>query len=177
MMASLRMLRRRAMIGGPVLLALPGCGFHPLYGGDGPEGGPARSGLELIAVAIIPERVGQLLRQALQARFDHGDAPAAKRFDLAVQFGIGNEGLSVQHDNTTTRLRFIGQASWTLTTRDAARATVTSGSARAVDGLNLFDQQYFAQDLQTETVQRRIAEAVADQITSQLAMYFDRHPV
>ena len=55
-------------------------------------------------------------------------------------------------------------------------ATVTTGRARAVDGLNTFDQQYFAQDLETETVQRRIAEAVADQITAQLATYFDKHP-
>ena len=49
-------------------------------------------GLGLIAVAIIPERSGQLLRQALQARFDHGDAPAAKRYDLAVAFAFSRRG-------------------------------------------------------------------------------------
>lgn len=75
-----------------------------------------------------------------------------------------------------TRVRFVGQAKWTLTKRDAARATVTTGSARAVDGLNTFDEQYFAQDMETETVQRRITDEVANQITAQLATYFEKHP-
>ena len=55
--------------------------------------------------------------------------------------------------------------------------TVTTGRARAVDGLNTFDQQYFAQDLETETVLHRVAEELANQITMQLATYFDKHPV
>ena len=131
----------------------------------------------LISVAIMPNRAGQLLRQALQARFDHGDAPAAKRFDLSVAFLVAQEGTGMQPDNTTTRVRFTGQASWTLATRDAARATVTTGKARASDGLNTFDQQYFAQDIETETIERRLAEAVADEIATELATYFDAHPV
>jgi LPS-assembly lipoprotein len=54
---------------------------------------------------------------------------------------------------------------------------VTSGFARSVDGLNTFDQQYFAQDLEFETVQGRIAEALAERITAQLATWFLKHPV
>jgi LPS-assembly lipoprotein len=171
------MVSRRTLLAWPVLLALPGCGFHPLYASGGAGSGPAQGGLGLISVAIIPERSGQLLRQALQARFDHGDAPPAKRFDLAVAFSFSPEGLAIQNDSTVTRMRFIGQATWTLLTRDAARGTVTSGRARAVDGLNTFDQQYFAQDLESETVLRRVTEEVANQITVQIATYFDQHPV
>lgn len=172
------MVSRRALglLVWPLLLGLPGCGFHPLYGASGTGAGPAREGLGLIAVGIIEDRSGQLLRQALQARFDHGDAPDAKRFDLAVSFGFNAEGIAIQQDSTITRVRYIGTARWTLTTRDMSRVTVTSGLARAVDGLNTFDEQYFAQDLQTETIQRRVAESVADQITSQLARYFEQHP-
>lgn len=176
MTGSRRLPGRRALLAWPVLLALPGCGFHPLYASGDSGPGPAREGLGLIAVGLIPEREGQVLRQALQARLDHGDAPAAKRFDLAVSFHLGREGLGIQYDNTVTRIRFIGRATWTLATRDATRATVTTGSARAVDGLNTFDQQYFAQDIETETIQRRIADALADQIMAQLAMYFEKHP-
>jgi LPS-assembly lipoprotein len=176
MMVPRHLLLRRGLLGWPVLLALPGCGFHPLYARNGSEPGPARAGLGLISVAIIPNRTGQLLREALQARFDHGDAPPAKRFDLSVVFGIGQEGTGIQQDNTVTRVRFSGQASWTLATRSAARATVTSGSARAFDGLNTFDQQYFAQDIETETVNGRIIEEIADQITTDIATYFDKHP-
>ena len=90
---------------------------------------------------------------------------------------ISGEAISIQQDTTSTRVRLIGRAAWTLIRRDATRATVTSGNARSVDGLNTFDQQYFAQDLETETVHRRLAEALADQITLQLASYFVGHPV
>ena len=177
MMVSRRALGRLVVLGGPAVLALPGCGFHPLYASDGQGAGPVREGLGLISVEIIPDRRGQLLRQALQARFDHGDAPPAKRFDLAVTYRIFTEHLGIQSDTTVTRERFQGRATWTLATRDATRATVTSGSAHALDGLNTFDQQYFAMDLETETIERRMAEALADQITAQLALYFEKHPV
>ena len=176
-MGRLAGLRRRDVLGWAAALALPGCGFQPLYARSGSGPSAPRAGLQLIAVGLIPERTGQLLRQALQARLDHGDAPPAKRYDLAVGFGISSEGIGIQQDNTVTSVRFVGQANWTLTTRDAKRATVTSGSARAVDGLNTFDQQYFAQDQETETATRRIAESVADQITGQLALWFEKHPV
>lgn len=169
-------LRRRGVLAWPLALALPGCGFHPLYESHGSQPAAARAGLGLISVALIPERAGQLLRQALQTRFDHGDAPPAKRFDLAVGFGIAGEGIGLQQDNTVTRVRLVGQAAWTLTTRDSTRAAVTHGTARAVDGVNMYDQQYFAQDLETETASRRIVDEVADQITTQLATWFDKHP-
>lgn len=168
--------RRTLLLAWPALLALPGCGFHPLYASGDSGPGPAREGLGLISVGIIPERSGQVLRQELQARLDHGDAPPAKRFDLAVSFGISAEGLGLEQDNTVTRIRFVGRAAWTLAKRDATRATVTSGNARAFDALNMFDQQYFAQDMETEAIQRRLAEMLADQITTQLAVYFEKHP-
>jgi LPS-assembly lipoprotein len=40
--------------------------------------------------------------------------------------------------------------------------------------VNIFNEQFFAADLENETVQRRLAEQIADQITIQLAAYF-RH--
>ncbi len=52
-------------------------------------------------------------------------------------------------------------------------ATVlTTGSARAIDGVNIFDSQYFAADLEIEAEQKRIAENVATQIATQLAIWF-----
>ena len=49
---------------------------------------------------------------------------------------------------------------------------LTSGSARAIDGVNIFDSQYFAADLETEAEQKRIAENLATQIATQLAIWF-----
>ena len=59
----------------------------------------------------------------------------------------------------------IGSATWTLVAQDPGRTRLTSGSAKAVDAINIFDAQYFAADLENEAVQRRLAEALADQIT------------
>jgi LPS-assembly lipoprotein len=169
-------LPRRAVLAWPIALVLPGCGFRPVYATSGSGESPAQAGLGAVAVGLIPNRSGQLLRQALQARLNR-ESGLPKKFDLAVGYTISGESISIQQDTTSTRVRLIGRAAWSLTTRDATRATVTSGNARSVDGLNTFDQQYFAQDLETETVHRRLAEALADQITLQLASYFAGHPV
>ena len=56
--------------------------------------------------------------------------------------------------------------------QDLAHTTLTAGSAKAVDGYNLFNAQYFASDLENAVVQRRLANELADQITMQLAVYF-----
>jgi LPS-assembly lipoprotein len=167
---------RRALLVWPAVLALPGCGFRAVYATSDAGDSPAEKGLGAIAVALIPNRSGQLLRQALQARLER-ESGLPKKFDLAVAYGIAGEGISIQQDTTTTRMRYIGTAQWTLFARDPARSTVTSGTARSVDGLNTFDQQYFAQDLETETLQRRLAEALAQSITLQLASYFSKFPV
>ena len=68
----------------------------------------------------------------------------------------------------------IGTANWTLVAQDPGRTRLTSGYAKSVDAINLFDAQYFAADLENEAVQRRLAEALADQITLQLATFFHK---
>ena len=59
--------------------------------------------------------------------------------------------------------------------QDVARTRVTGGFAKAMDAVNIFDEQYFGADLENEALQgRRVAGAMADQITLQLAMFFRR---
>ncbi len=153
-------------------LPLAGCGFHPVYmptASGGP--GPAASELAAVNVPVIPERPGQLLRQALQERF-HNDSGTPSGYDLRVVFTISGEGIAISPQDITTRVRLTGNANWTLRKRDAQQTALTSGRARSLDGLNVFDSQYFAADLETEAVQKRIAENLADQITTQLAIWF-----
>jgi LPS-assembly lipoprotein len=159
-----------------VLLA--GCGLHPLYQSkDGGGAGDAERGLAAISVAIIAERPGQLLREALQTRFDRAGGGAAKRYDLVVTLGIANEGLDYQQTTSApTRLRVLAVANWSLVSLDARRKTLATGMARAMDSFNLFNQQFFAADLESEALQRRMMQAVADQMTLQLASWFSQHP-
>jgi LPS-assembly lipoprotein len=171
-----RNLGRRAVL--PVLAGalMGGCGFKPMYAhAPGGGTGPAMDGLAQITVANIPERSGQILRQSLQERFERSGIGEAHRYDLTVSYTITGEGVAITPDTVTTRLRFVGRASFQLISQDPNRTTLYSGWARSVDGLNTFNQQMFASDLEFETVEQRIADDVADQITQQLAAYFDRH--
>jgi len=163
----------------PLLLLPPlaACGFQPLYAG-GRDGtmGPAEADLAAVDVGIIPDRSGQLLRQALQARFERGAAGLARRYDLNVALFISNEGIATLPNSANTRVRLIATASWTLKAQDPQRTTLDTGVARSVDGFNIIDEQFFAADIEQEAGQRRLTQALADQIVLQLAIYFKRHP-
>lgn len=156
-------------------LLLGGCGFRPVYMPTASgKAGPAQRELAAVYVPIIPERPGQLLRQALRAHLgDESGTPS--QYDLQVSYGIYGEGISIQTNSIATRIRFTGNASWTLVAHDGKHTALTSGLARSMDGLNVFDSQFFASDLETEAIQARIAENIAQQITTQLAIYFRNH--
>jgi LPS-assembly lipoprotein len=153
-------------------LALSGCGFQPVYMPTATnKPGVAQRDLSAVFVEIIPERPGQLLRQALQERFaDDSGTPAA--YNLHVVFTISGEGVAIETNSIATRIRLIGNASWTLLDHDAKHTALTSGSARAFDAFNIFDSQYFAADLESEAEQKRLADTIASQITTQLAVWF-----
>ena len=157
------------------LLALAGCGFHPVYATRGATA-PVVAGLSQIDVALIPERFGQLTREALQARLEPDGAGTIHRFRLVTNLGLATDAIGVRPDSVPTHVRLIGTASWTLTSEGPTGATLAHGTARDVDGYDVIDQQYFAADLANEAVQRRIAKALASQIALQLALYFEKHP-
>ena len=154
-------------------MALSACGFHPLYAPRGATASGPQQELAAIDVSLIPDRPGQLLRQALQQRLDH-DSAVAKRYTLEVSFGVAGDAIGIQRDSTSTRVRQVATATWSLKALDPAHTLVTNGTARALDGVNIIDQQYFAADLEGETATKRITETVADQITLQIASYFAR---
>ena len=165
------MIARRALILG-LSGTVAGCGFHPVYG----AGQPGRGALAAVYVNIIPNRSGQLLRQALQARLDGESGDVPKRYVLAVYYGESVQALGVQADNSTTRNRDIGNATWILHAADNPAVKLAGGSVRSVDGYNIIDEQFFYQDLEEDATQRRLAQALADQIVLAMGVYFDKHP-
>ena len=50
------------------------------------------------------------------------------------------------------------------------------GATHALDGLDVVSEQFFAADLEGEQIERRLAEAVADRITTQLAGFYAQQP-
>ena len=55
-------------------------------------------------------------------------------------------------------------------------AILAAGSARSVDGYNVFEAQYFAQTLAAENTSGRLAGNLADTVQQQLAGWFAAHP-
>jgi LPS-assembly lipoprotein len=149
-----------------------GCGFRPIYA----RGSAARAAMPAVYVKLIANRNGQLLRQALQARLEGSDDTVTKRYTLSIGYGETDQIVNVQADNSVTRLRSVGTATWALVPVDNSSNKLAGGTVRSVDGYNLIDEQFFYQDLSEEAVQRRLAEALADQIVIGLSVYFNKHP-
>ena len=166
----------RARLAVFLALTLTGCGFHPAYmpTAEG-NAGVAQRDMSAVFVETIGERSGQLLRQALQERFELGGTGVQRRYSLTVAYGISGEGIAVTPDTLVTRTRVVGDATWYLTAHDPARTRLAVGRARSVDGYNVLNQQYFFVDLSNEDAQKRLAESLADQISIQVAAWFRNH--
>lgn len=179
------LLRRRRLLtwgatalGAAAVGPLGGCSPHPLYapgafGNGTPQTRTVQAQLRAVQVALLPDRTGQLLRQALQTRLEAGEEPSYTRYDLAVSFNIAQVNLGIQNDSTITYTRFIATAPWSLTAQDSSdHRILVSNTAQAADSLNNFDNAPFGMELETSTVEARLANAIADQIVTRLAHYF-----
>lgn len=156
------------------LLALGGCGFTPLYGGDLGQSTSAR--LDMVAVQNIPERTGQMLRISLETHLHADGAPTAEVYALNVAYVINTTAIGIQQDSSATRNRMNAVATWSLTPIGNPGKPLMTGTATAQDAANIIDQQYFALNLETDTVNQQLADDIAAEITSQLAAWFRAHP-
>ena len=156
------------------LLTLAGCGFTPLYGGD--DGAAVQGQLEQVKIANIPERSGQLLHEALEAQMQRRGSPTQQLYVLNVAYVIKQDFVGVQADTSVSRQRFNATANWLLVPIGAPGQVLASGQAVTSDALNIIDQQYFTQSLQTGTVNQQLADQIAAQIAQQVAVYFRTHP-
>jgi LPS-assembly lipoprotein len=151
-------------------MALSGCGFHPLYA----PSGTTNADLGNVFVDVIPNRSGQLLRQALQERLD-GTGGGTKTYELNVVYIEHYEGIGILANNVGTRARISSTATWVLRKPGVFGDKVTSGSARSLDGTNAIAGQFFYGDLSSESIEKRMGDTIADQIVQELAAYFRTH--
>jgi LPS-assembly lipoprotein len=167
------MLNRRGILGLAAASLLPGCGFQPVYMPTASgKAGVAQRELAAISVGVIGERAGQLLRQALQERFEASGTTASRAYELTISYGVSGEAIGIQPDTSVTRIRLIGEANWSLMAIDPLHSRLTHGRAKAVDDFDVINQQFFAMDLSNGVAQQRLADALADQITIQLSAWF-----
>jgi LPS-assembly lipoprotein len=161
---------RRALLLGLTGLGLAGCGFRPLYAPNmAGHGGAVSAELAAVKVGLVPDRNGQLLRRALERRLNPSGTGTAPRYDLTLSLTLNSEQQGFSRDGVASRIRYVALAPWNLVTRDTPPKTVASGTERAFDAFNIPDNQFFASDMSREAMERRLVEAVADQLVQRLA--------
>ena len=157
---------RRALLG--VALLAGGCGFRPMYG-PAPPGGVSAA-LAGVQVANIPERTGQLLRQALARRLEPQGAGGAPRHELRVTLAIESEPVGFRRDGVPSRVRAAARADWRLVALGPPQSEVASGRERSFDAYNVPDGQFFAADASRDAMERRLVEQLAELIVQRLSV-------
>lgn len=168
--------RTRAFCLGALVLAAPlglgGCGFHPLYEDTNAHPGVSEK-LKRIYVENIPERFGQLTRLALQQELSGAGPEDPDGYTLRVSPGMQMESIDVHADNTSGRTRVVGNAHWSLFTVGENPQLIAQGDVSTLDGMTNTFEQYFAQSLNTETLQARVAQTLAADVTQQISVWFE----
>lgn len=153
-------------------LALSGCGFHPLYEDTKVHPGVSEK-LKRIYVASIPERFGQQMRLALQQELSGAGPEDPDAYTLQVNPSMSMESIDIHLDNTSGRFRAVGRAHWSLYTVGVSPQLLAQGDVSTLDGINNTFEQYFTQNLNMETMQGRIAKNLAEEVTQQIATWFE----
>nr|WP_050801473.1 hypothetical protein [Gluconobacter morbifer] len=151
-----------------------GCGFTPLYGKLGSKS-DVSSELAQVYVANITGRYGQELRLALQKDLAGSGPENPQRYVLHVSSAANEEAVDIHEDNTSGRTRSTGVAHWQLFTVAPSPQLVAQGDATTLDGFNTTFEQYFAQTLNDESLQGRVAQTLAQNVTQQVAIWFRTH--
>jgi LPS-assembly lipoprotein len=153
-----------------IAASLGGCGLRPLYSG-GAQGAVAQS-LRNIEVAPIEGKAGWLVRNAINDRLAavNGVTP---RYRLIVKLDDDISGFGVRADDAVTRERRTLRARYQLVEigRDAIVLDATAGSDAGID----VTSSEYATIAAENTALERLAQTVADQIISRLALYAARN--
>ncbi len=149
-------------------LMLAGCGLQPLYGGG--SAGPVASVLGAVEVAPIGEQKGWLVRNALNDRLHHGDAPT--RYRLEVELDDQITGLGVRRDNAITRERRVLRARYRLVDIGTG-GVLLDQTAMADAGIDVASSEY-ATIAAEQTALERLTGMLADQIVARVATYAKR---
>ncbi len=157
----------------PVLLlaiaaSTSSCGYKPLYG----ESGVIRKNLAEVRIKAIPNREGQVLRNALLDRINPNGQPGAAPFLLSVTYSESLSQLAIRRDETATRANLRISSNFKLA-ETASGVTVFRGRSRRTASYNIVQSDY-ANVIARRTAQRRAALLVADDIATRLALYFNR---
>lgn len=146
------------------LLALGGCGLHPMYAGGG--SGQVAHAVAAVQVAPIEGKAGFLMHSALVDRLGAA-GQESPRFRLDVRLDERLQGLGLLSDNAVTRERRTLRARYQLV--DLSTNTILlDATANADAGIDIVTSEY-AVIAAEQTALENLSHEVADQIVTRVA--------
>jgi len=163
-----------AVLAGLGLVLLGACGFQPVYGPRGvvTAQDPVAPGLARIYVEPLPDRLGQIVRNALIDRLTPRGQPARPSFRLSVKLDQRKEGLAIRQDETATRFNLILAADFTLHDT-ASNQPVFRGRTRAIAAYNVVRADFSTLTAEHDA-QARAAVDLSYEIRNQILSYLSR---
>ena len=151
-------------------LLLTACGFTPLYGD---HGAAVKEKFQQVSIANIPDRPGQILRNALIDRlYSHG-APADPRYVLTIaSIEEHDTDLAITVTSTATRSEMRLVTAMTLKDRATDKVLMTRDLI-AVASYNILGSE-FTTLVSQDNVRANARNDLAQQAETQLALYFSR---
>lgn len=160
----------RSVLFAAALLSLPAlsaCGFHPLYAQDR-SGRSTAVDMSEVKINLIPDRVGQLTRNALLETLTPRGQVSRPQFTLSVSLNESTSDLGFTKENEATISDYSLQANYQLI-RNSDRKVLRSGSLQARTSFNLVDSDFAS--LEAKNAARRdAARNLARQIANQVAV-------
>ena len=152
-------------IGLALMLLLGACGLQPMYAGG--TSGTVATGLSSVQVAPIPERAGWLVRNALVDRL--GGESGEPSYRLEVELDDELTAFGIRGDAAVTRERRTLRARYRLVDLSSG-LVVLDATAGSDAGIDVVSSEY-ATVAAEQTAQERLAQMVADQMVSRVALY------
>ncbi len=126
----------RIALAAVVAAAPAGCGFQPIHSA---RSYASAANLSLVEIALIPDRLGQMLRNELLDQF----RPRAKgtQFVLSVQLTESIQNLGVQLNSIATRANLRVSASYSVK-RIADNQSMVQGSLLSINSYNILKSDF-----------------------------------
>lgn len=151
-------------------LLLAGCGFQPLLGRS--SGASSMSDeLAAIRVAPIPDRSGQLLRNALLDSLTPRGAAVASQYVLTIRLQEPRQTIALRRDDVISRSSYSAVATFDLADRKGLK--ITAGMSTFTTDYEITVSEY-ATRASLEDARSRVLSLIADDIRNQLALALKR---
>jgi len=154
-------------------LLLFGCGFHSVYGTHDGSGSAAAEQLQQVAIDNIPNRSGQILRNALIDRMYGSGRPSQPQYELQIKLRTTESYVGLLANAVSTLSELDAYGDYVLT--DMHGKELLRGSTHSQSSYNRLDDQYATLAAHDSAVERTVRE-LSEQIVNRLNVYFSNLP-